>query len=197
MNIAVLASGGGSNFRAIAEHARAGHMPGVEIVLLVTNNTGSGAATFARERGIEVAHISGRTHPDDADRQRWLLEILGRHGVGLLVLAGYMKLLPPAVIRRYAGRILNVHPALLPRFGGPGMYGLRVHEAVLVAGERETGVTVHQVTERYDEGEIVAQQRVPVLPGDTPQTLQARVLCEEHELYWRVIRDLAGRLRRC
>jgi phosphoribosylglycinamide formyltransferase-1 len=194
MNIAVFASGSGTNLRAIVERERAGQMPGVRVVLLVTNNSASGAAVFARERGIAVAHVSARTHPSEEHHARHLLELLGRHAVGLIVLAGYMKLLPPAVVSRYAGRILNVHPALLPRFGGPGMYGLRVHEAVLAAGEPETGITVHKVTERYDEGEIVAQARVPVLAGDTPETLQGRVLAREHELYWRVILDVAGRL---
>lgn len=193
MNVAIFASGGGSNFRAIAEHADRGDLPGVALALLVSNNSGCPAARYARERGMAVSHVSALTHPDAAARGRCLAELLEGHRIDLIVLAGYMKLLPPAVIRLYAGRILNIHPALLPRFGGPGMYGIRVHEAVLASGERETGATVHLVTERYDEGEILAQERVPILPGDTPQTLQHRVLEREHDLYWRVIRRLAER----
>jgi phosphoribosylglycinamide formyltransferase 1 len=191
MNAAVFASGGGSNFKAIAEHADRGDLPGIELVLLVSNNSGCGAVRYARERGMAVAHVSSLTHPEEAARERHLADLLEDHRIGLIVLAGYMKLLPPALIRRYAGAILNIHPALLPRFGGPGMYGIRVHEAVLASGEPETGVTVHLVTERYDEGDILAQERVPVLPGDTPESLQRRVLETEHDLYWRVIRKLA------
>lgn len=193
MNVAVFASGGGSNFRALAERVDRGDLPGVDLVILVSNNSSCGAARYARGRGMAVAHVSGRTHPDDALRERHLADLLESHRIGLIVLAGYMKLLPPALIRRYAGSILNIHPALLPHFGGPGMYGIRVHEAVLSSGERETGVTVHLVTERYDEGEILAQERVPVLSGDTAETLQQRVLAKEHDLYWRVIRKLAER----
>jgi phosphoribosylglycinamide formyltransferase-1 len=178
---------------AVAAHADRGEMPGVRLALLVTNNSGCGAARHARELGMPVVHVSAATHPDAGERERHLLEALHGHGVGLIALAGYMKLLPAGVIRAYSGSILNIHPALLPRFGGQGMYGIRVHEAVLAAGERESGVTVHLVTERYDEGAILAQERVPVLPGDTPEILQRRVLAKEHELYWRVILKLAER----
>jgi phosphoribosylglycinamide formyltransferase 1 len=118
---------------------------------------------------------------DPADADDWLHR-LARHGVELVVLAGYLKLVPPAVIARYRDRILNVHPALLPAFGGRGMYGRRVHEAVLASGARESGATVHLVDEEYDRGRILAQGRVPVLPGDTPDTLAERVLAVEHRL---------------
>lgn len=191
MRIAVLASGGGSNFRVLEERCRDGSLPGVVIALLVTNNSGSGAAACARARGIEAAHLSERTHPDPAERERALLGLLQSRRVDLVVLAGYMKHLPAGVVRRYAGSITNIHPSLLPRHGGAGMYGLRVHEAVLRSGETTTGVTVHLVDEVYDRGAVLAQRVVPVLPGDTPETLQARVLEQEHDLYWRVIADLA------
>ena len=197
MRVAVFASGGGSNFRTIAEHCRRGDLPGVEVVLLVTNNSGSGAAAWARANGIEVQHVSDRTHPRAEDRERALLSLLECRRVDLLVLAGYMKLLPPAVVRRWAHSIVNIHPALLPRHGGVGMYGIRVHEAVLAAGDTVTGVTVHLADERYDEGRVLAQRMVPVLPGDTPQTLQARVLEQEHDLYWRVIGRLAREREGC
>jgi phosphoribosylglycinamide formyltransferase 1 len=116
-----------------------------------------------------------------ADANEWL-ERLARHRVDLLVLAGYLKLVPAAVIARYRDRILNVHPALLPAFGGRGMYGHHVHEAVLASGARESGATVHLVDEVYDRGRTLAQARVPVLPGDTAETLAARVLVVEHRL---------------
>jgi phosphoribosylglycinamide formyltransferase 1 len=193
VNVAVFASGGGSNFRAIAERADRGDLPGVRLALLVTNNSGCGAAEYARSRAMRVDHLSTVTHPDPAALEARLLAALAECEVDLLVLAGYMKLLPRGVIRHYVGAIVNIHPALLPRFGGKGMYGLNVHEAVLRAGVAETGVTVHLVNDRYDEGEILAQERVPVHPGDTPESLQARVLATEHDLYWRVLRDLVAR----
>jgi phosphoribosylglycinamide formyltransferase-1 len=110
------------------------------------------------------------------------LDLLGRARADLVVLAGYLKLVPPPVVAAYRGRIINVHPALLPEFGGQGMYGRRVHEAVLASGARETGATVHLVDEVYDRGAVLAQRRVPVLPGDTPQSLAERVLALEHQL---------------
>ena len=125
-------------------------------------------------------HLSGTTHPDPATLDAAIVDALVRHDVELVVLAGYMKKLGPRTLARYRGRVLNIHPALLPRFGGQGMYGARVHEAVLAAGEHETGVTIHIVDEEYDHGPIVAQCRVPVRPDDTPATLAARVLAREH-----------------
>jgi phosphoribosylglycinamide formyltransferase-1 len=122
------------------------------------------------------------THPDPADLDRAVLEALERHGTDLVVLAGYMKKLGPATLGRFKGRVLNIHPALLPKFGGPGMYGRRVHEAVLAAGEKESGVSIHIVDADYDTGPVIAQERVPVLPGDTPDSLAARVLEQEHRL---------------
>jgi len=192
MNVAVFASGGGSNFRAIHAKVLSGELSNVAVVLLVTNNSGCGAAAYAREHAIPVAHLSSRTDPDPAQCARRMQEVLSEHEVELIVLAGYMKLLPPEVVGTYAGRILNIHPALLPRFGGTGMYGIHVHEAVLAAGETRTGVTVHLVDEAYDQGRILEQVEVDVLPGDTPQTLQRRVLEVEHDVYWRVIDRLAN-----
>ncbi|MDF2720184.1 MAG: Phosphoribosylglycinamide formyltransferase [Paenibacillus sp.] len=120
-----------------------------------------------------------------------ILETLLRHEVGLIALAGYMKKLGPRTLRTFAGRIVNVHPSLLPKFGGHGMYGLRVHEAVLAAGERETGVTVHLVDAEYDEGSILAQSRVPVLADNTIETLAERVLRREHEFYAETLQRIA------
>lgn len=121
------------------------------------------------------------TFEDAADPRPWLA-VLGASRADLLVLAGYIKLVPAEVVAAYQGRIINIHPALLPKYGGPGMYGRKVHEAVLAAGDRESGATVHLVTEQYDQGGILAQARVPVLPNDTAESLASRVLGVEHQL---------------
>jgi len=172
--VAVAVSGRGSNLLALLQAFRADSR--VEVVLVLSNRPNAGGLAIAREHGIAAAVLS-----DADDAQAWL-GALGASRVDLLVLAGYLKLVPPAVVRAYAGRILNIHPALLPRHGGPGMYGQRVHQAVLAAGEHESGATVHLVDEEYDRGAVLAQARVPVLPGDTPATLAERVLGVEHRL---------------
>jgi phosphoribosylglycinamide formyltransferase 1 len=129
---------------------------------------------------VATAHLSGATHPDPARLDAAILDALVGHDVELIVLAGYLKKLGPQTLRHFEGRVLNIHPALLPKFGGRGMYGLRVHEAVLAAGERETGAIIHVVDDEYDHGRIVAQCRVPVMAGDTAESLAARVLEREH-----------------
>ena len=186
-HIAVFASGGGTNFQAIIDRIDSGDLPNTIVRVLVSNNSSSGAVRIARGHHVETAHISAATHPHPNEFERGVAQVLARHEIGLIVLAGYMKLLPAAIVRTYHNRIINIHPALLPEFGGKGMYGTRVHEAVIEAGAKETGVTVHYVNEEYDEGRIIAQRRVPVFPTDTAVELAARVLVEEHDLYWRVI----------
>ncbi|HUV06614.1 MAG TPA: phosphoribosylglycinamide formyltransferase [Spirochaetia bacterium] len=185
--IAVFASGRGSNLEAIIERIEREDLRNARIVLVISNNSRAGALDLARNRGIEAVHISTKTHPVETDYENSLHELLRRHRVDLVLLAGYMKLLPPSLIRAYPKRILNIHPALLPKFGGKGMYGIKVHTAVLKAGEKETGVTIHFVNERYDEGAVIDQAHVPVLDGDTPESLASRVLEVEHGLYWKVI----------
>jgi len=174
MRVAVAVSGRGSNLEALLRAL--GPTAPARVVLVLSNRADSGALERARAHAVasEVLH-------DPADAAEWLAR-LQRHRIDLLVLAGYVKLVPAAVIARYRERIVNVHPALLPAFGGPGMYGHRVHEAVLASGARESGATVHLVDEVYDRGPILAQARVPVLPGDTPDSLAARVLQVEHRL---------------
>lgn len=185
--IAVLASGGGTNLQAILDHGdrlgprRAGH-----VALVAANRADAGALQRARARDIPTAVIG-----DHADGDA-LLALLAQHDVSLVVLAGYLKLVPARVVAHFAGRVLNVHPALLPAFGGPGMYGRRVHEAVLQSGARVSGPTVHFVDEEYDRGAIIAQWPVPVLPGDTPGTLAARVLRAEHALFPRAVEAVAA-----
>jgi phosphoribosylglycinamide formyltransferase-1 len=194
MKLAAFASGRGSNLAAILDRINDGQLPRIEPVLLITNNSRCGAVALATARGIPVTHLSSRTHPNAEELSRAMLESLKSAEVDLIVLAGYMKKVPPEVVRSYRGRILNIHPALLPKHGGTDMYGLRVHQAVLAAGEKETGVTVHLVDEEYDHGQVLCRRKVPVLPGDTAESLAARVLQTEHDLYWRAIRDLVREL---
>lgn len=180
LRVAVFASGGGTNFQALLDHqSRAGSW---KIALLVTDRADAGALRRADKAGVESVVIAtrGRTLSEVGAE---LLDLLGRHRIDVILLAGYLKLIPSEVVGRFRGRILNIHPALLPLFGGKGMYGRRVHEAVLQSGATESGATVHFVDEEYDRGEILAQRRVPVEPGDTPDTLATRVLAVEHELY--------------
>jgi formyltetrahydrofolate-dependent phosphoribosylglycinamide formyltransferase len=174
MRVAVAVSGRGSNFEAL--HARLGDGPEARVVLVLSNRADAPALEKARAAGLPAVALA-----DHRDGAEWLRH-LHAQGAELLVLAGYLKLVPADVIARFRGRILNVHPALLPAFGGPGMYGRRVHEAVLASGAAESGCTVHLVDEEYDRGAILGRRRVPVLPGDTPDTLAARVLREEHAL---------------
>ncbi|MGV9820066.1 phosphoribosylglycinamide formyltransferase [Nocardia xishanensis] len=192
LRVAVLASGNGSNLRAlhgasVEEEAR------FVIALVIGNNSGSGVLAYAREAGIPAVHMSGRTHPDPAELDEAMRATLVAHDTALVVTAGYMKKLGPRVREEFGGRIINVHPALLPRHGGQGMYGKAVHEAVLAAGDAVTGPTVHFVTEEYDTGAVIAQSEVPVLPGDTVDSLAERVLAAEHLLLPAVVQIIATR----
>jgi formyltetrahydrofolate-dependent phosphoribosylglycinamide formyltransferase len=184
--IAALASGGGSNLQALLDHLDAlGDARSADVVLVAADRPDAGALARAAARGIPTAVLGD---PSDADA---LGALLATRDVDLVVLAGYLKLVPAAVTARFRGRMLNVHPALLPAFGGPGMYGQRVHRAVLAAGARVSGPTVHFVDEHYDRGAIVAQWPVPVSSGDTPESLAARVLRAEHALLPRVVQAVA------
>lgn len=181
--IGVLASGGGSNLAALYDHLRerragataASGLPG--IVLVASDHERAGALDRARKWGVPSAVLANR----GAGAEQ-LEKLLGDHRVDLIVLAGYLRLVPRSVVGAYRGRIINIHPALLPAFGGAGMYGQRVHSAVIEQGARVSGATVHFVDEEYDRGPIIAQWPVPVFPGDTPEALAARVLRVEHLL---------------
>ncbi len=179
--IAVFASGGGTNLQALIDRFHADPEAPARVVLVVGSQPDAGALARAAAAGIAAVPLSPRICGPDAFAPA-LLAALEEHGVDLVVLAGYLQLVPPEVVERYSGRMLNIHPALLPAFGGQGMYGIRVHRAVLASGARVSGATVHRVEERYDEGRIVAQWPVPVLPGDSPESLAARVLAVEHLL---------------
>ncbi len=183
-----MASGSGTNFKAILERIQDGSLKAVCSVL-ITNNSGCGAVEIAREFQIPVVHISQKTHPDPKDYETELLEVLRKYRIQALVLAGYMKALPTAVIHVYPARIFNIHPSLLPKYGGAGFYGERVHQAVIRAGDMVSGVTVHLVTENYDEGPVLARREVPVEKGDTAETLAARIHKAEHDFYFRVLAE--------
>lgn len=181
--VAVCVSGGGSNLQALLDRLQ--EDAPARVVLVLSNRAEAGALERARKAGVPAEVLS-----DPADASEWITR-LGRREVDLVVLAGYLKLVPPGVVQKYRGRIVNIHPALLPAFGGPGMYGARVHEAVLASGATESGPTVHLVDEVYDRGDILAQQRVPVLPGDTADALAHRVLEAEHRLLPEVVLEAA------
>jgi phosphoribosylglycinamide formyltransferase 1 len=191
MNIGFLASHGGSNMQAIIDACKAGKLKATPAVV-ISNNSASGAITRAKNEGVSYYYLSGKTHPGPGELDEAILNTFLRHKVDIVVLAGYMKKLGPGTLSHFRGRILNIHPALLPKFGGEGMYGIHVHEAVIAAGEKESGVTIHIVDEQYDTGKIVAQTRVPVMPDDTPETLAARVLVQEHILYPETLQKIAA-----
>ncbi len=188
--LGVLASHGGTNLQAIIDSCHSGAID-AEVRVVISNNSRAMALERARRAGIPTAHLSSSTHPDPEKLDEAIADTLRQHGVQVVALAGYMKMLGPRTLEAYRNRILNVHPALLPKFGGRGMYGERVHRAVLESGDTVSGVTVHLVDEEYDRGPIVAQAEVPVLPGDTPETLAARVLEQEHILYPETIQRIA------
>ena len=184
--LAVLASGRGSNLQAIVDHFdNLARERVAKVVLVASNRADSPALIRAATASIDIAHFNA------ADDGTELLDLLKKYRVDLVVLAGYLKRIPSKVIREYSGRMINIHPALLPAFGGEGMYGARVHEAVIASGAKESGVTVHLVDDDYDRGPIVAQWRIPVEPSDTADKLAARVLNVEHVVYPRAVEMVA------
>jgi phosphoribosylglycinamide formyltransferase-1 len=193
--LGMLASHRGSNVRAVVAACRAGRLRSLP-ALVLSNNADAEVLAFAREAGIPAVHVGGPAYADPLVRDRAVLAALRQHGVDLVLLLGYLRLLGPETLTAYPDRILNTHPALLPLHGGQGLFGIRVHEAVLAAGDEETGITLHHVNARYDEGAAVAQCRVPVCAGDTPEVLAARVLEHEHGFIVEALAALeAGALR--
>lgn len=191
MNICVFASGGGSNFRALIEARNAGKFES-NISLLITNNSGCGAVQTAKEFGIKTEHISRLKYEDlcDEEYDDVFLSVLRESEIDFIVLAGYMKKIPDAVVDRFEKRIINIHPALLPKFGGEGMYGMNVHRAVIESGEKESGITIHFVNKEYDRGEVILQKRLSVVEGESAESLQERVLELEHRYLAEVIRSI-------
>ncbi len=185
VRVAVLVSGGGTNLQALLDALHESRI--AQVVRVISNRPDAGALARARRAGVATTVLRNVNDPGE------LVTALG--DAQLVVLAGYLKLVHASVVARFRGRMINIHPALLPDFGGPGMYGRRVHEAVLASGAKESGATVHLVDEEFDRGEIIGQERVPVEPGDTPDALAARVLAAEHKLLPKVVLDLAKGLR--
>ena len=188
LKLGFLASGNGSSARAIVAAIAAGELA-AEARLLVSNNKTAAALAFAVDAGLPTLCIATQADPEAADAR--LAEAMTAHGVELIVLSGYLRQLGPRTLSRYAGRILNIHPGPLPRFGGHGMYGRRVHEAVIAVGVSESGICIHLVDEEYDRGPVIARRSAPVLAGDTPEALEARVTALEPPFYVETLRRIA------
>jgi len=190
MDIGVLASHQGTTLQAVLDACLGGALP-ARVGVVISNNSGSGALRRAEAAGVLTCHISGKTHPDPVELDRAVCAALVAANTDVVLLAGFMKKLGPLTLRTYAGRILNTHPALLPKFGGPGMFGVHVHRAVLDSGDTVSGASVHLVEDEYDTGQVLAQRSVEVIADDTPDTLAARVQAAERTLVVDVLRDFA------
>ncbi len=187
--LGVLASGGGSNFEAIVKRSLEGYIKS-KVVVLIVNNKDAYAIERAKKYNIPYHYISSKTEGSHEKAMEKITKVLKDYNVDLVILAGYMKKILPPLLTEYKNRILNIHPALLPKYGGKGYYGLNVHKKVLENNEKETGPTVHLVDEIYDHGKILGQYKLNIIPGLTPEELQQRVLELEHLLYSRVIKDI-------
>ncbi len=191
LRLAILASGTGSNLQSILNAADRGILIGVEPVLVVVDRS-CGALELASAAGIETVLLDRKLPGIGLSAE--LARLLDHRNIEMVALAGWLSILDGEITERWAGRMINIHPSLLPLHGGPGMYGRRVHRAVLDAGDRESGCSVHLVTQGVDEGKVLGQTRVPVIEGDTPESLAGRILIEEHKLYPQVIDGLAESL---
>lgn len=180
MNIAVFASHDGSDLQAIIDGCK-NEQINATVVVVISNNKDSVALQRAKNENIPNFHMSAKKYGSEEILAKEILNVLKQYYVDMIFLAGYMRLLHVSILEKYNNRIFNIHPALLPKFGGKGMFGMNVHNAVIKAKERETGVTIHRVNAEYDSGEIVAQTKVAVMENDTPEILAARVLLREHE----------------
>ena len=195
VNTAVLVSGGGTNLQAIIDAQAAGQLPDVRLALVLASRPDAFALTRAERAGIPTAVLRKTAELTPEEYGERLLAVLREHGIGLVVLAGFLTILPENVIRAYDHRILNIHPSLIPSFCGAGYYGLRVHEAALRRGVKLTGATVHYVNEIPDGGEIIAQKAVEIAPDDTPESLQKRVMEQaEWLLLPRAVQQVASRI---
>ncbi|MFH1700308.1 MAG: phosphoribosylglycinamide formyltransferase [Candidatus Zixiibacteriota bacterium] len=195
MRLAVFVSGGGSNLQSLMDNCSTGDID-AEVVLVLSNKKKAYGLVRASEAGIDTIVYRRKEFANGNEANEFLLNLLDEYQIDIIALAGYLKMIAPPVIEKYRGRIVNIHPGRLPQYGGKGMYGSRVHKAVIEAGEKETAVTIHYVDEIYDHGQVIAEQKVPVLPEDTPEALAARVLKVEHELYPKVIKSLVEKYRK-
>lgn len=194
LRIAVLVSGGGTNLQSIIDSIEAGRIQQAKICCIISSNPNAYALERAKKHRIRARVIGKEEYPDSADRTEALIATLKQEETDLIVLAGYMSVLEPKLVQAYAGRIINIHPSLIPKFCGSGFYGKRVHQAVLDAGEVESGATVHFVDEGVDTGEIILQRRVPVQPTDTADALAARVLEVEHQILTEAINTVIAKI---
>jgi len=194
LNVAVFISGGGTNLQSLIDAASSPEFP-ARIALVISSSKKAYGITRAENAGIPALILRKKDFNSDSDLSSAILEALKEHSIDVICLAGYLKLVPKEIVRSYRNRILNIHPALLPKFGGKGMYGMRVHQAVLESGERVSGPTVHVVDEIYDNGEILAQREVPVIPGEDPESLQKRVLEQEHRVYPEVLKRICEEIQ--
>ena len=192
LKLGFLASHSGSSMRAIVQAIATGALD-AEACLVISNNRDSAALVWARDHGLSARHISGKTTGSGEAADLAIAEALSDAGVNLLVLSGYLRPVGLVTLARFNGRILNIHPALLPAHGGQGMFGRHVHEAVIANGERETGATIHLVDGEYDHGQVISQRRVSVEPGDTPETLAARVMAVEPALFVETLSAIRAR----
>ena len=195
MKIAVFASHEGTDLQAIIDGCKNGLID-AEVTLVISNNEDSGALRRAKKEQIENYYISNKNYPDEEELVDKTLEVLNKSKIDIIFLAGYLKKMPEKIIKEYKNKIFNIHPALLPKYGGKGMYGINVHKAVLEAKEKETGITIHKVDENYDNGQISKQTTVPVKPEDTPEELATRVLEKEHIFIVETLSEIVENLKK-
>jgi len=179
MNLGILASHRGTNFQAIIDACRQGQLS-ASVTVSISNNSNATALTRAKNANIPALHLSGKTHPDPEQLDAAILEALKAHKVDLVVTVGYLKKLGKKTLAHYQNRVVNIHPSLLPAYGGKGMYGQKIHAAVLQNKDAETGITIHYLDEEYDTGDVIAQVRIPVSASDTVTTLEEKILQNEH-----------------
>ncbi|WP_312651828.1 phosphoribosylglycinamide formyltransferase [Aminipila sp.] len=182
LRISVLVSGGGTNLQAVIDSIEAGRIKGAEIACIISSNSKAFALERGINHGIKTMVIDKSQYPVMSLRTKAIISALQMEKTDLVVLAGYMSVLEPELVKAYKGKIINIHPSLIPKYCGKGFYGHHVHEAVIAAGEKESGATVHFVDEGVDTGPIIIQRKVPVLEGDTPENLGTRILKVEHEI---------------
>jgi phosphoribosylglycinamide formyltransferase-1 len=189
MNIGILASHNGTNLQAIIDAAEDGKISS-KVSIVISNNSNSGAIERAKRHTIPFVHLSSKTHENPENLDKTIMETLAIHGCDLIFLAGYMKKLGKSTLEKYKGRILNTHPALLPKYGGKGMFGMNVHNAVITNRENESGISIHIVDENYDSGKVIAQTLVPVLSDDSPELLCERVMTRERQFVVETIKKI-------
>ena len=191
MNIAVFSSHGGSDLQALINSCKDGKIDG-KVCVVISNNSDAFSLERARKENIDNYHIGSSVYPNANDLDLRILEILENHNIDIIFLAGYLKKIGIPILQKYDNSIFNIHPALLPKFGGKGMYGMNVHKAVIEAREKVSGVTIHRVNEEYDSGDIVAQTQVDVIESDTPETLAVKILEREHTFLVEVVNDIVS-----